>query len=109
MKKVKKAFLSCALLVLFGYAYAASGTNSGKITNLRWYEGHSGLLVKQEEMSDLGGCGRADYYILSDQHPYFDQVYALILSAHIAEQPLSIAVDGCLQGISKIKHISSNK
>ena len=104
------------LIVLFflvasisGLANAASGGNTGKVTTLLWYEGHSGVLIKQEGMSDLGGCGREDYYILDDQHPYFKEIYSLILSAHISSQPLSLHLDGCVQGISRVKHITSNK
>ncbi len=91
------------------FANAASGVSTGKITKILWYEGHTGVLIKQEGMSDLGGCGRADYYILDDQHPYFKEIYSLILSAHISSQPLSLRLDGCVQGISRVKHIASNK
>jgi hypothetical protein len=89
--------------------FAASGNSSGKVTTLLWYQGHTGLLVKQEGMSDLGGCGRADYYILDDQHPYFKEIYSLILSAHISSQSLAFTLDGCTQGISRIKHVTSTK
>lgn len=88
---------------------AATGSSAGKVNTLLWYEGHVGLLIKQEGMSDLGGCGRGDYYILDDQHPYFKEIYSLILSAHVSSQPLWIHIDGCVQGISRIKHVSSSK
>ena len=98
---------TCALFI--NSAYAASGGSLGKITNIFWYEGHTGVLVKQEGMSDLGSCGRSDYYILDDKHPYFKEIYSLIFSAHISSQPLKLSIDGCIQGISRIKHISSSK
>lgn len=109
MRKNILAFLLFSLAVLSGQVNAASGGSSGKITRMLWYEGHSGVLVKQEGMSDLGGCGRPDYYILDDQHPYFKEIYSLILAAHISSQPLSLHLDGCVQGISRIKHVTSNK
>jgi hypothetical protein len=101
-------FLLSSLLFSVNLA-AAAGHSTGKITTLLWYEGHIGLLIKQEGMSDLGGCGRGDYYILDDQHPYFKEIYSLILSAHLASQPLEIHLNGCVQGISRIKHVSSYK
>ena len=96
-------------LVCGNSAIAASGSSNGKIKTILWYEGHTGVLVSQENMSDLGGCGRSDMYILDDQHAYFKEIYALILSAHISDQPLILSIDGCAQGVSRIKHISSNK
>ena len=90
-------------------ANSASGSSSGKITTLLWYEGHTGVLVQQESMSDLGGCGRSDYYILDDTHPYFKEIYSLLLSAHISLQPLSLYLDDCIQSMSRIKHVTSHK
>jgi hypothetical protein len=95
--------------LIFNLAYAESGGSTGRITAMLWYEGHTGLLIKQEGMSDLGGCGRADYYILDDQHPYFEEMYSLILAAHISSQPLWIHLKDCVQGISRIQHVSSSK
>ncbi|MDX1303036.1 hypothetical protein [Photobacterium sp.] len=109
MKSVLIVCFLCVITSFFNVAMAASGGSSGKIKTILWYEGHIGVLVKQEGMSDLGGCGRADYYILDDKHPYFKEIYSLILSAHISSQPLNLHLDGCVQGISRIKHISSNK
>jgi len=90
-------------------ARADSGDSYGKIKNIYWYEGHTGVLLKQEGMSDLGGCGRADYYILDDGHPFFKEIYSLILSAHIASQPLTLHINGCVQGIPRVKHVLSVK
>ncbi len=109
MKKIFFIFI-LSISGLFSLATnAASGSSSGKITNIYWYEGHTGVLLKQEGMSDLGGCGRADYYILDEEHPFFKEIYSLILSAHIASQPLHLNLNGCVQGISRIKHVSSFK
>ncbi|MBT9495570.1 MAG: hypothetical protein IV107_25140 [Paucibacter sp.] len=88
---------------------AGSGFSRGVIKTIHWYEGHSGVLIIQDGMSDLGGCGRTDYYILDDSHAYFKEIYALILIAHASGQPLTIEVKDCVQGISRIRHVSSTK
>jgi hypothetical protein len=88
-------------------ALAATGSNTGRVTTLLWYEGHDGLLVRQDGMSDLGGCGRGDYFILPRSHESYKEVYAMLLSAHMADQPLQITVTDCHQGISKIRHVQS--
>jgi hypothetical protein len=109
MKKIFYTFMLTAVLSAVSTADAASGGKFGKITGLLWYNGHTGVLIRQEGMADVGGCGRADYYILDDGNPYFKEIYALILSAHIAAQPIGLHLDGCVQGVSRIIHVSSNK
>ena len=112
-KQMKISILLSA--VLFGALFhsspstAASRSAWGKIKTVEWYEGHTGVLVIQENMSDLGGCGRSDYYILDDQHPYFNQIYSMLLVAHVSDQPLSLSIQDCVQGISRIKHVISSR
>jgi len=96
-------------LAFTGAVNAATGTTVGLITKVHWWEGHTGVLLQQVGMSDLGGCGRSDYYILDDQHPYFKEIYALILTSYTTSQPLTLSIDGCTQGISRVKHITSSK
>jgi len=86
-------------------AFADSGLNTGRVTTLLWYEGHDGLLVRQVGMTDLGGCGRSDYFILDSQHVFFKEIYAALLSAHQMDQPVQISISGCVQGISRITHV----
>jgi hypothetical protein len=109
MKNKIYMMLFCLFISFFGNANAISGDSSGKITRILWWEGHTGVLVQQEGMSDLAGCGRADYYILDDQYPFFKETYALILSAYVTSQPLSLHLDGCVQGLSRIKHVWGDK
>ena len=73
MKNMMSIVFILSSLLFSVNSAAASGHSTGKVTTLLWYEGHIGLLIKQEGMSDLGGCGRSDYYILDDQHPYFKE------------------------------------
>jgi len=108
MKQYSLVF-SLFIILLSNNLFADQGYSTGKVEQLRWYEGHKGLLVVQENMADYGQCGRADYYILDDQHDYFKEIYSLILTSHISYWPLTFEVEGCFQGISRIKHITSNK
>jgi len=88
-------------------ALAAAGSNTGHLYTLLWYEGHDGLLVRQTGMTDLGGCGRSDYFILDRGHIHFKETYALLLAAHMTDQSVVIDVDGCHQGLSRIRHVTS--
>jgi hypothetical protein len=107
---VLAAFAATILAVLPGTpAFAAAGSHAGPVYSLTWYEGHTGLLVRQPGMTDLGGCGRADYFILDRNHAHFKETYALLLAAHMSDQPISIHVDGCHEGISRIRHVTSNR
>ena len=109
MKGLVNVLILSISVLFMSSVNAASGGSTGKITNIYWYEGHRGVLLKQEGMSDLGECGRADYYILDDGHPFFKEIYSLILSAHLSSQPLNLHLNGCVQGISRVKHVSSLK
>lgn len=110
-RKVKSPLVMLAAAVLATSvspsALAAAGSNTGRLYTLMWYEGHDGLLVRQTGMTDLGGCGRSDYFILDRGHIHFKETYALLLSAHMADQSVVIDVDGCSQGLSRIRHVSS--
>ncbi len=109
MNNILLTIFLMVLVTIPNVVNAAAGDNAGKVTRVFWYEGHVGVLVKQEGMSDLGGCGRGDYFILDENHAYFEEIYSLILAAHISSQPLRIYLDGCVQGISRIKHVYSDK
>jgi hypothetical protein len=109
-----RSVLTLLAATLFGTihstaALAANGSNSGRIYSLTWYEGHTGLLVRQDGMSDLGGCGRSDYFILNKDHESYKEIYALLLAVHMSDQSVSIDVDGCFQGISRIRHVTSTR
>jgi hypothetical protein len=108
MKKFTTAALALALLagLQVPAAFAATGNNTGKITTLLWYEGHQGLLVRQEGMSDLGGCGRGDYFIVDNSHPNLKEIYAMLLLAYTSDIPVGITVTDCTQGLSRVRHVS---
>jgi hypothetical protein len=99
--------LICAMTTVLSAstAFAASGSNTGRINTMFWFEGHDGLLVRQDGMTDLGGCGRGDYFILSSQHVFFKEIYAMLLSAHLSDLQVQISVTDCTQGISRITHV----
>jgi hypothetical protein len=105
----KMLILFATLLACLQLPVWAGAQTSGKITHLLFYTGHAGVLVRQPEIIDPDQCGRKDYYILPQEHPFFREVYSLLLAAHMSNQPLNLYVEGCLQGLPAIKHISSDK
>jgi hypothetical protein len=90
-------------------ALAASGTNNGRVFSMTWYMGHNGLLVRQIGMTDLGGCGRSDYFILDRGHEHFKEIHALLLAAHMSDQDVAIDIGDCYQGLSRIRHVTSSR
>jgi hypothetical protein len=105
MNCIKNLTASTALFVLLASpASAATGSNTGRLHTLLWYEGHRGLLIRQDGMTDLGGCGRSDYFILDRMHESFKEMYAMLLAAHLSDIPVQITVTDCVQGISSIRH-----
>ena len=88
---------------------AQSFNANGKITRLHFWEGHSGLLIRHEDMINKEGCSRIDNYILRKEHPFFREFYSLLLAAHIAGQPVKFGLRGCREGFPSVVHVFSDK
>lgn len=99
------AFLS----LFFTTAYAGQHTIAAPIKHFEYYEGHTGLLIRQEQMIDPDACGRSDLYILRKDHPSYKELTALLMAAHLSGQPLSFFLSGCVQGLPSIVHVYSDK
>jgi hypothetical protein len=88
-----------------GSASATEGTVTSKITQMLYYEGHGGLLVVVNNMSDLGGCGNSNYFLLSDAQAHYKETVALLLTAQATEKNVSLTIGDCFQGYGRIKHV----
>lgn len=53
MRNYLVLYFALISIVISGVSHAASGVSSGKIKTIVWYEGHTGVLVVQDNMSDL--------------------------------------------------------
>lgn len=105
-----KICLFLILTPLFNNANATATNNDGKITRIQFFEGHTGILIKQEgTMTDLGECDRSDHYILGDNHIHYDQMYSLLLASHVSSHSVTLRLEGCLQGFPRVRHIISDK
>ena len=102
-----------ALLVsqLFFLAPANAGRETivAPIKQLYYYEGHTGALVRQDQMIDPDACGRSDLYILRKDHPHYKELTALLMASHLSGQPLGLYLSGCVQGLPSIIHVVSNR
>ena len=109
VRRLKNMFMYVGLIVsLFGGSSAlAGGTVDGRVVQFRFYEQHTGILVSLPNMIDPDSCGRSDWLILPKDHPYYREVYALLLSSHLADKKVSIIIIGCHQGLPRISHVTS--
>jgi len=105
----KKILVLTTLFACLQSPVWAGTLSTGKIIHLEFYNGHTGVLVRQPEMIDPDQCGRKDLFILPQDHPFFREVYSLLLAAHMSDQPISLYVEGCVQGLPAIKNIFSDK
>jgi hypothetical protein len=98
----------CALALsggLSGEARAANGAVTATITRLFFYEGHDGLLIILANMTDLGGCGNASWYLLPKGHAHYKETVALLMSAQAQDKQVNVTVDNCYQGYGRISHV----
>ncbi|MEO8018739.1 MAG: hypothetical protein ABI769_13065 [Pseudomonadota bacterium] len=106
MRRILLAAVSLVLGVgVGGQATAAEGAVTSTVNRLFYYEGHTGLLVIVNSMSDLGGCGNASWFLLPDGHPHFKEVVALLMSAEAGGKQVNLTVSGCYEGYGRIKHV----
>jgi hypothetical protein len=108
MKSMRLALVAMAALgiALGSNAFAASGAVNAKINQLFFYEGHNGLLVVLASMTDLGGCGNANYFLLPQTHVHYKEVVALLLTAKAMDSTVGVHVVDCFEGYGRIKHVS---
>ncbi|TQV82926.1 hypothetical protein [Aliikangiella coralliicola] len=84
---------------------AGSYSHDQEIKQIQLYEGHTGVLIKQTDMVDPDNCGRNDYYILPETRTMFKEAYSTVLAAYHSGSKIKFWIDGCHEGIPKIKHI----
>ena len=106
---MKKIIYLTLILISIGNAHAANIISPGKITQLHFWEGINGVLIIHENMINPEGCARSDQYVLRQEHPFFKELYSLLLSAHLSGQPVRLGLQGCYQNFPSIVHIYSNK
>ena len=105
-----KKIIALTVLVLSGFVVAQVATSNERITQIHFWKGNTGVLVRHENMINPDECpGGHRYYILPESHPHFEEIYSLLLAAHMADQPVQFIVDGCIENYPEIRHIYSVK
>lgn len=95
-----------ALALSTGTTYASTMVQ-GKVVSLHHFEGHHGILVKIEQMTDPQACGRSDWYMLPDSSPHAQFVQAMLLTAQNSQQKVYISINGCLDGMPLIQAVNN--
>lgn len=94
---------SIAALLSSGTPAKAATDVNGMVLLLNHYEGHSGVLVKLDQMMIAPqACGRGDLYIVPDSSPRAQFVQAMLLTAQSTQRRVYVTIDGCLDGLPKI-------
>jgi hypothetical protein len=107
MNRLTIALCTAISCVAFsGPIHAAEGSVNSRIDMLLYYEGHGGLLVRLQTMTDLGGCGNAHWYLLPKTHAHYKEVVALVMSARVADLQLQVTVRDCAEGYGRVSHIN---
>lgn len=102
---MRKFIVVLFLTSISSLSYSASGA----ITIVHFYQGHDGVLLLKENMTNPDNCSRNDRYILSSAHPFFKEIYSLLLAAHLSDQPVDVGVEGCVENFPSVRHVLSTK
>lgn len=114
MKKIILTALIGLLLV-----FSASASSLGKIEMLHIWETHGGLLIAFDKTAEMAsnvestqnlptGTVRRDYVILPKTHPYFKEMFAMLMSAKMTGTSVRLGYDPqgpTFERFVKIKHI----
>jgi len=106
---MKSLLLLAALFLISFKINAVSTTSDNKIKQVHFWEGVPGVLIIHADMSKTEGCTRTDQYILREAHPFFKELYSLLLSAHISGQHVRLGLKNCYSSFPSIVNIYSNK
>lgn len=93
-----RRIIASAVLALSAFAAQAGGvTQAGRLHNVQIWPAHNGVLIQHQYMVNPDGCGRTDHLLLRPADPFFKEMYAMLLAAHVAGKPVQIHVNGCDQ------------
>ena len=105
---MRKILALLLFVTVISNAQGQNFTDFEKITQLHFWQGHTGILVVHENMVD-GDCEVSGQYILRKEHPFFREFYSLLLAAHIAGHPVKFGLSDCYERRASIVHVYSNK
>ncbi len=92
---MKKILLSLSLLLCSFYAASAIETVSHVVPrSLYIYDINGGTFIDLKP----SGCNHTSKYYLSPNHPKYDAIFSLLLSAQLANKPVTVKFDGCING-----------
>lgn len=103
----KYLFLMALIFSAIQNSHASGNSNDALTHTVHFYKWHTGLLVSHKEMRNPDACERTDFYMLGKSHPFYKELTALIMSSHLARQPVLFNVDGCAEGFPSIQHVVS--
>lgn len=108
MRMWGRGLIFAFLVGLTGSASAGAFAPPNKVTRLLFWQGHAGVLITQANTANPDSCPRTDQYILRQDHPFFKEVYALLLSAHSSGKAVAVYAAGCYDGFPTVVHVQSD-
>ena len=98
-------------MVLLGLSWSSIAedktTAKGEIKRLHFWHNINGVLILHTNMGVNPGCARDDQYVLSKNHPYYKDMYALLLAAAAANKKVQLSLSNaeCPGSYPAVKHI----
>ncbi len=106
---MKKFLMILFILAVSQLVIASNNTPNGTVNRIHFWQGHSGALITHEYTLNPDNCARQDAYILKQSHPFFSELYSLILAAHMSNKRVQLSLSDCHEGFPVIVHIYSYK
>ena len=104
---MKSIFLGILLTIPSLALAATESTDVGTITRVHFYEGINAALVLHSGAPKNPGCPRADQYALSKNHPFYTEIYSMLLAAATSKTNIALTLSDqeCPGNYPYIKHV----
>lgn len=94
--RLGESLKKCLCLVLATFSITTFATEAttapGKIVRLHYWDGIDAILIIPENFADNVGCPKNGQYALSKSHPYFDELFSMILAAAASQADVQFTI-----------------
>lgn len=99
--KIKAVFIALLIVTFIGCTKSAKAfgwTSPGEVEVVYAHKSHGGygVFTLSSSIYNPNECPNPNYYVVSKQNnPMFDEIYSLLLAAHMSDKKVQVWLSGC--------------
>jgi len=100
-----RAACIASFMLAASHSNAGAYTQAGAMREFSAWQDVNGILILPAETINPDGCVRGDGITLQKTHPQYKEMYAMVLSAHMAGKKVVFYLNGCAQNFPNVIHM----